>query len=235
MLTLLDTQPESTGRIRLLKRPIEHEFTIQKSRFITLIAPVTAVEDADELIRERRAAHPNARHTCTALALGTPLSLQRSNDDGEPGGTAGLPMAQALRGRDITDAVAIVTRYFGGVKLGAGGLTRAYGSSVTEALDAASAQGLILERIVHEVTCASVGYDIAGQVEAQVRSWAEGPSAPEQTAVLEADYGADGLEIMIGHLPTAREDVARAIAEISAGRAGVTTAGWAHVDIPAAD
>lgn len=235
MRELLDVMPESSGRSCLLTDQIEHELIIQKSRFLTLLSPVATVEEADAILRDRRAEHPNATHHCTALALGTPLSLQRSNDDGEPGGTAGLPMAQALRGRDMTDILAIVTRYYGGVKLGAGGLVRAYSSAVTDGLDEAQQLDLLRERVVQEVTRTSVSYTIAGQFEAQVRLWAESPSAPPTAQVVQADYTADALIITLAHAPGLSEQVTAAMAELSAGAAETTTAGWTYADVPLSD
>lgn len=232
MRELLDVMPESSARTCLLTRAVEHELIIQKSRFLTLLSPVNTVEEADAVLRARRAEHPNATHHCTALALGTPLSLQRSHDDGEPGGTAGMPMAQALRGRDMTDILAIVTRYYGGVKLGAGGLVRAYSAAVTDSLDQAQADDLLRERVVQEVTRTSVSYAIAGQFEAQVRQWAEGSAASLGIEVVETDYAAAKLVIMIAHFPDATEQVAAALSELSAGQAETVTAGWMYADVP---
>lgn len=221
-------RPDLGDRAHLLAGPIEHSLLITKSEFIAYLAPVADVQAADRIIRERRALHPGARHHCTALVLGTPVSLQRSNDDGEPGGTAGMPMAQALRGRHLTNVVAVVTRYFGGVKLGAGGLTRAYGSAVTDALDAARARGLVRERVVREITEMLVPYELAGPFEAQVRAWAAGAGI----GVHGAEYGADGLTLTLAHAPERRAEAAEAIAHLSSGAVTARIAGWAFEDVP---
>lgn len=213
---------------RLLSQPFEHSIIITKSEFIAFLAPVETVDAADSVIRERRALHPSARHHCTALTLGTPVSLQRSNDDGEPGGTAGMPMANALRGRNMTNIVAVVTRYFGGIKLGAGGLVRAYGSAVTEALDAAHGSGLLLERAPRAVTEVAVDYAIAGPFEAHLRAWSE----QHGVRVESADYSGAGLSLTLSHEPALRADLGAAVAEMSSGTALVHDRGTTFVDVP---
>lgn len=220
--------PHSSEPMRLLAEPIEHSLTITKSEFIAYLAPVTAVEEADQIIRERRALHPSARHHCTALTLGTPVEVQRSNDDGEPGGTAGMPMANALRGRHMTNILAVVTRYFGGVKLGAGGLVRAYGSAVTEALDVGVARGLLRERVVREVTALDMGYELAGSCEAQVRAWASGSGV----SVVAAEYGDAGLTLTLSHEESQAPEVAALVAELSAGAVQPRRLGFMFEDVP---
>src|SRR4051812_48659133 len=135
-----------------------HEIEIKRSRFLCALAPVTSEEAAREFIAARRRADPQARHHCHAFVLGPDGRTQRSSDDGEPAGTAGTPMLEVLRRRELTDTVAVVTRYFGGVLLGAGGLIRAYGQSVSDALEVV---GVLEHRRLHVVDVA-VGYDPAG-------------------------------------------------------------------------
>ena len=96
-----------------------HEIEIKRSRFVCAVAPVTSEDAAREAIAARRKAGPAARHHCHAFVLGPDGRTQRSSDDGEPAGTAGTPMLEVLRRRELTDTVAVVTRYFGGVLLGA--------------------------------------------------------------------------------------------------------------------
>ncbi len=230
MHEILETMPEASERMFLLTAPIENELVITKSRFLAYLAPVETVEDADAIIRERRAMHPNARHHCTALTLGTPVHLQRSNDDGEPSSTAGMPMAQALRGRHMTNILAVVTRYFGGVKLGAGGLVRAYGNAVTDALDAASSKKLVRERVVRQVTDLEVGYELAGTFEASIRAWAESTGG---VRVEGADYTASGLTLRFVHRVETAPDLERAAAELSSGAVSAATVGYTYADVPA--
>src|SRR5882757_8331761 len=116
---------------------VDIETEVRKSRFLCLLAPVSSEAPAREVVALRRRTHHSARHHCSAFVLRPGGQIQRSSDDGEPAGTAGVPMLEVLRGRGLTDVVAVVTRYFGGVLLGTGGLIRAYGGAVSAAVDAA--------------------------------------------------------------------------------------------------
>ncbi len=120
---------------RTIAAPSEHLELVKGSRFRAVVAPLADVADADAWIERLRAAEPDAGHVAWAWRWG---DLQRWSDDGEPGGTAGRPMLEVLLKRDLDRVIVGVARVFGGVKLGAGGLARAYGGSVARALDAAS-------------------------------------------------------------------------------------------------
>ncbi len=120
-----------------LARFNSHSITIKKSEFIALLYRVSSEEEAKEIIKQVRKEHPKARHVCSAIILGGDTPVQRSNDDGEPAGTAGLPILEVLRKREMENILAVVVRYFGGILLGAGGLIRAYVESVSECLDLA--------------------------------------------------------------------------------------------------
>lgn len=115
----------------------EKEIVIEKSRFICTLAKVKTEVEAQDFIKKQKKQYWDATHNCSAYVLGANSTAERSNDDGEPSGTAGLPMLEVLRKNSLYDVVAVVTRYFGGVKLGAGGLVRAYTMSVAEALKVA--------------------------------------------------------------------------------------------------
>lgn len=110
------------------------EIEIKKSRFICFLQRVKTEEEARSFIQEIKKEHWKANHNCSAFIIGTNGHVLRSSDDGEPSGTAGVPMLEVLKQNEIVDVVAVVTRYFGGVKLGAGGLIRAYSTSVSEAV-----------------------------------------------------------------------------------------------------
>ena len=109
-----------------------HEIEIKKSIFITHILPVTTEEEAQEQLALFRKKYKDATHNCYAWRIGTHRVLEKSSDDGEPQGTAGHPMLHVLQMNQLTNVLAIVTRYFGGIKLGAGGLTRAYSGSLAD-------------------------------------------------------------------------------------------------------
>ncbi|NRQ40191.1 YigZ family protein [Nonomuraea sp. NN258] len=197
-----------------LKSGVEHETEARRSRFICAMAPVATVEEAAAFIAERRRLHAGATHNCTAYVIGE--RLQKGDDDGEPGGTAGTPMVQALVGRGFSDVVAVVTRYFGGVLLGAGGLVRAYGSAVTETLDRAEAVRMVPARLM----LVSVAHDQAGRVENDLRA--------SRFAVREVRYGAQvGFSVAVGDDEV--ESFTEWLATLTAGRARVEPGAEIHV------
>ncbi|SEP52825.1 YigZ family protein [Amycolatopsis saalfeldensis] len=155
-----------TDRYLSVPSPGLHEIEIRRSRFLCALAPVAGEAAAREAIAARRKAEPAARHHCHAFVLGPDGRTQRSSDDGEPAGTAGIPMLEVLRRRGVTDTVAVVSRHFGGVLLGAGGLIRAYGQAVSEALDAV---GVVEYRRLRLVDV-EVDYTRAGRLENDLRS-----------------------------------------------------------------
>ena len=118
-----------------LQDPAEHELVIKKSRFIACVQPVEGRAQAQAIVQTLRERHPGAAHVCWALLAG---GQSAANDDGEPGGTAGRPMLDVLRHQELEGVLATVVRYFGGVKLGAGGLVRAYTDAVAQALAGAT-------------------------------------------------------------------------------------------------
>lgn len=116
-----------------IQQEFSFEQTIRKSRFITCIAPVRTETEARAFIEEIRHRYPDCSHVCTAYSIQSG-TIQRSSDNGEPAGTAGVPMLEAVRKSGIEDICCCVVRYFGGIKLGAGGLIRAYSSSAAQAI-----------------------------------------------------------------------------------------------------
>lgn len=111
------------------------EQEIKKSRFICHLKRVTSEEEAREFIASIKKEHYKANHSCSAMIIGENSEIKRSSDDGEPSGTAGVPMLTVLEKQELTNVVAVVTRYFGGIKLGAGGLIRAYAGAVANAIE----------------------------------------------------------------------------------------------------
>ena len=109
-----------------------HTIIIKKSEFITELYRVFSVDEFNSILKDAKKRHPKATHICTAYRI---QQFEKSNDDGEPSGTAGLPMLEVLRKQSIIDVCALVIRYYGGIQLGAGGLTRAYSGSVAQALE----------------------------------------------------------------------------------------------------
>ena len=122
---------------RTLRQFASDEFIINKSRFIGYAAPCETEAEALAFLQSIRTKHKDATHNCYAYIIGQNAGIMRYSDDGEPGGTAGLPMMEVLKHQGVVNCCCVVTRYFGGVLLGAGGLTRAYAKSAKDALDAA--------------------------------------------------------------------------------------------------
>jgi uncharacterized YigZ family protein len=143
-----------------------HESEIKRSRFLCALAPADSEEAAQEFVRRVRKEHPGASHNCFAYVIGPEGRLHRASDDGEPGGTAGTPMLQVLLGREVRDTVAVVTRYYGGVQLGAGGLARAYGGAVSAALDGIGT----MERRRLALIAVTVDHQRAGRLENELRT-----------------------------------------------------------------
>lgn len=114
--------------------PGSSEIIIKKSRFITSLARVTTNDEAEAFVAQVRAANKKANHNVWAARIAWPVAVERASDDGEPSGTAGAPTLRGLTSHDLSNVVAVTTRYFGGIKLGASGLIRAYTSGVTEAI-----------------------------------------------------------------------------------------------------
>lgn len=122
---------------RTLKEHAQDEFVINKSRFIGMAAPADTEEQALELIAQAKAEYRSATHHCYAYVIGANAGIMRYSDDGEPSGTAGLPIMEVLKQRQLVNCCVVVVRYFGGIHLGAGGLVRAYTKGCVIGVDAA--------------------------------------------------------------------------------------------------
>jgi len=193
------------------------ETEVKHSRFLAAVRRVGSSEEAAAFVDERRQLHPDARHHCWAFAVGAdPASrAERSSDDGEPGGTAGVPMLQVLHHRDLVDVAVVVTRWFGGIKLGAGGLVRAYSGAVAVALDSAT----LVERRRQEKYTFTVGHAEAGRVEAELRS--------RGVAVLDVSYTA---LVTITVAARDRDELEGMVASLTSGAAELEPAGSEWVD-----
>ena len=150
-----------------------HEIEIKRSRFITVLRRTDSEDDARALVADLRREFHDARHHCSAFVLGPDRGIQRSSDDGEPSGTAGIPMLEALLRRetapgvtDVSDVSAVVVRYFGGILLGAGGLVRAYSESVSAALEIAP----LVQRRRLRLCAVRVPHAAAGRLENDLRA-----------------------------------------------------------------
>ncbi len=160
-----------------------YESIIQKSRFIVDIFPINSEEEAKLLLQEIRKKYYDATHHCSAYRLYPEALREHSSDDGEPAGTAGKPMLNVLQHRDLVQVLAIVTRYFGGIKLGTGGLVRAYGGTLSEALDAALAEHLLVRHSPHALFQLTIPYDLLGVME---NDWQDRPYIIQERTFSEA-------------------------------------------------
>lgn len=178
-----------------------HAQEIRKSRFLAIAAPVTSGQQALAFLRE--VADPAATHNCWAWRIGQDY---RFNDDGEPGGSAGRPILQAIEGQQMDAVVVVVTRWYGGIKLGVGGLVRAYGGTAAECLRLAERAPIVsMARLGVHCEFAELALLMARLPELQAE-------------VEQQDFGAGGVELQL-RLPDSRVDQARLLlADISRGR-----------------
>lgn len=146
-----------------LKHDISNTIIIEKSRFICYMKHLKTEEDYKDYLSQIRKKHYDATHVCSAFVCD---NIQRSSDDGEPSGTAGAPILNVLLKNNLNQMCAIVVRYFGGIKLGAGGLIRAYSNAVSDCLK----QGILVEDIVHPKYQLSVSYELGNKIENYLRN-----------------------------------------------------------------
>lgn len=199
-----------------LKEEFIHEIVIEKSRFITYLNRAFSEAEARDYIMKIKKMHPDATHHCTAFIIGD-NQIQRSNDDGEPSGTAGVPMLEALKKNDMTDIVAIVVRYFGGIKLGAGGLIRAYSKSISQALVNAKLVKLIkLQR--YRIT---FGYDLIGKIDYYLNQ--------QKVIMLDRSYD---LDVTVEYM-TDKKELDQGLNELSSGNILIEELGdeWLEIDV----
>ena len=154
----------------------EHQIEIKKSKFICHLFRIENEEQAKEYIAKIKKEHYKANHNWSAYMLGENFEIQRSSDDGEPSGTAGVPMLEVLKKNQLQNTLAIVTRYFGGIKLGAGGLIRAYSTSVSEALKEIG----IVQGKLQQILDIIIDYPQLGKLQNYLEN--------EQIAIQEIDY-----------------------------------------------
>ena len=147
---------------------VTHEFEVKRSRFIGWIARATTEDEAREVINAAREDYPDARHHCSAFIVHQDGAqpIERSSDDGEPSGTAGKPMLEVLKGSGMQDVVAVAIRYFGGIKLGTGGLVSAYTESVADTLERVTR----VTREVRELGTVDFPHAEAGRIESELRT-----------------------------------------------------------------
>ena len=144
----------------------ETEIEISRSRFIGYVQRAQSEEEAQSFISSIKKKHWDATHNCSAYLIGEHDQIQKADDDGEPSGTAGKPILEVLKKNNVKDTVVVVTRYFGGTKLGAGGLIRAYSKGTSEVLKS----GKIVERVLHQAYNFEMDYTFLGKIENDLRA-----------------------------------------------------------------
>lgn len=213
------TQPVSRAYLRPgSDRPVA-ETEVKRSRFIACAARVPDEDAARTFLAEIRAEFTDARHHCSAYILHVDGAnpVERSSDDGEPAGTAGQPMLEVLRGSGLQDVAVVVVRYFGGVKLGTGGLVRAYQDATRAVLEDIT----VMRREPRDVWTLEVGHAEAGKIEAELRA---------RGLDVEASYG---QTVTLSLTVAAGEDPGGVVREISAGTLEVIRSGSRWDDVKA--
>ena len=186
----------------------EGEIVEKKSRFIATVRPVESEEEAVAFINEMKKKYWDARHNCSAFVIGSQKELTRCSDDGEPAQTAGRPMLDVLLKEDVTNVAVVVTRYFGGVLLGTGGLVRAYQKSVQEGL----AASVIIEKRNGFLLYVSTDYNGLGKLQYLF--------AQKEIAIMESEYGAGVVMTVL--VPLERKaEIEKAVIEHTNGTAGL--------------
>lgn len=186
----------------------EGEIVEKKSRFIATVRPVSSEEEATAFINEMKKKYWDARHNCSAFVIGSRQELTRCSDDGEPAGTAGRPMLDVLLKEGICDVAVVVTRYFGGVLLGTGGLVRAYQAAVHAGLEASE----VIEKRSGHILFIRTDYNGLGKLQYLF--------AQNDISICDTKYEADVvMEILV---PTEKKDsIYKAIVEATSGNAGL--------------
>jgi uncharacterized YigZ family protein len=192
------------------------------SRFLCTLRRVADEDAARDLVSALRREHWDARHHCSAFVLGPDGTLQRSSDDGEPAGTAGAPMLEVLKGAGVSDVTAVVSRWFGGTLLGAGGLVRAYGDAVRAAL----AEAGTLRRSLLTELAVELDHADAGRVEGELRA--------RGVRVLDVAYDAR-VRLLLAAAPGEEDRLGEVVAAATAGTGLLEQVGERWVDLAAPD
>lgn len=195
------------------------EWEVQKSRFISYVNHVENETQAQDFVNQIRKKHFDATHNCYAYIIGEHSDTQKSNDDGEPSGTAGVPILEVLKKNELSDVVVVVTRYFGGIKLGAGGLIRAYGKSATLGLEAS----VIVKKSVFNCYNLSMDYDLLGTLENYLHQ--------KEIRIKDKNY-TDKVDITILLPQNDSENTLKDITNLSAARCKITKLDTVYLNIP---
>ena len=211
--------PSPTVEFISIANEFRHEYVVEKSRFITTVYPCSTEEEAQAFIGRINKEFWDARHNCTAFALGPKQEQQRSSDNGEPSGTAGKPMLEVLKKTGITNIAVVVTRYFGGIKLGAGGLIRAYAGSVAFA--------------IKEIGLVEIKEQAGIAIQMSYAQYQEYSNFLKEHNLMELDTNfTDQIDTMIYVDKEEKENIKAALVEFFNGKVTLTDQGLREVEVP---
>jgi uncharacterized YigZ family protein len=215
----VEGQPAEPSSYLTIARPGDAEIEVKRSRFLARLRRVTDEPGAREVVDRARKEHWDAGHHCSAFVLGPDGATMRSHDDGEPGGTAGAPMLEVLRGHGLSDVVAVVTRYFGGTLLGAGGLVRAYSEAVRMGLEE---EGVVRRQRMQLVELLTTPAG-AGRLEHDLRS---------RDVVVRGVSYADPVVVTAAVPVTGVENLRSIVAALTSGEVSLRPTATEWVDLP---
>lgn len=201
-----------------VKREGSHEIVIQKSRFIGYVRRTETEEEAQHFIQEIKKKHYDATHNCSAYLIGEHDQIQKANDDGEPSGTAGVPMLEVLKKMGLKDTAVVVTRYFGGIKLGAGGLIRAYGNATSEAIRHTG----IVKRQLMKGFSVTADYGLLGKLENVLR---------QSEYILEDIHYSENVEFIVYVEDGKEENFTEWMVDLTNAQAEIETIGEKYIEI----
>lgn len=225
----MSTSPAASPVLTLVHgRQPETELEVKRSRFLARAARTDTEAEARAFVAEVRGEHPTARHHCSAFVVGVPgaLPVERSNDDGEPSGSAGQPILEVLRGTGLVGVSVVVTRYFGGTLLGTGGLVRAYSQAAAQALDAARRARLVTRHLWD----VRVPVAEAGRLEAELRALAG--AREDSPDVEETVWGPTHAVLLLSTASAEAAALTETLAALSQGTAVPEAAGSRVIEQP---
>lgn len=202
--------------MKTIQNTTSNEIVINKSIFITHLFRVNTIDEVNQTLQSIRKKYYDATHNCYAYILGTNAEIQKASDDGEPQKTAGMPMLDVLKKREMTNILAITTRYFGGILLGAGGLIRAYSSSVSEALNKTS----IYEYLDYKTIEIIVSYSIYNSILSFLNEY----------QIFNVEY-LDNVKIKIGIIPEQEDSFKEKIIDLACGQVSLKDLGISQMEI----
>lgn len=207
------------GNFKTVFKSGQVEDIVEKSKFIAYCEPIESEAEAINFIEKIKKKHWDATHNVPVYVLGENYNVQRYSDDGEPSGTAGVPILSMLKNEGITDVVVVVTRYFGGVKLGTGGLVRAYTHTAKLGVEAA----ILVEKVIYTFLEVSVSYHLHGKIQNYLMT--------EKELIIEDTAFSELVKMSLFVLPSRVEGVISKLTDLSNGQIDIIEKGEAYLSI----